>query len=42
MQVTKLAPYADYCANLVIAKHTLEQMKQSPGVQDFLQVSTHL
>ncbi|XP_065898075.1 neuroepithelial cell-transforming gene 1 protein-like [Dysidea avara] len=35
--VTKLVPYADYCANLVIAKHTLEQIKQNPGVQDFLQ-----
>lgn len=35
--VAKLSPYADYCANLVIAKHTLERMKQQPGVQDFLQ-----
>ena len=33
-------PYAEYCANLVTAKHTLEAKKLEPAFQDFLQVSS--
>ncbi len=39
-QSSTLSPYADYCANLVSAKQTLEAKKQEPAFQDFLQVST--
>ena len=31
-------PYAEYCANLITAKQTLETKKQEPAFQDFLQV----
>jgi hypothetical protein len=32
-----LSPYADYCANLVTAKQTLEAKRQDPPLEDFLQ-----
>ena len=38
LQSKTLMPYAEYCANLVTAKHTLEAKKQEPAFQDFLQV----
>ena len=39
LQSRSLMPYAEYCANLVTAKHTLEAKKQEPGFRDFLQVN---
>ena len=41
-QSESLGPYADYCANLVAAKQTLEAKKQEPPFQDFLQVNQFL
>ena len=40
-QSSTLSPYADYCANLVTAKQTLEAKRQDPPLEDFLQV-THI
>lgn len=38
LQSKSLKPYAEYCANLVTAKQTLEAKKHEPAFQDFLQV----
>ena len=34
---TVSAPYSEYCANLVVAKNTLETKRQVPAFEDFLQ-----
>ena len=38
LQSKRLMPYAEYCANLITAKQTLEVKKHEPAFQDFLQV----
>ena len=42
MQSSSLSPYADYCANLVVAKQTLQARRQDPALEDFLQVYMYI